>query len=100
MKECGALRNVERLWQLNTLPYSEKVATRSEQELKTATIRVKVDGVQHYATPLLRCTPIINFQCTNEAVGPILISTECRLVRDFKGAESYCSEIHWNRQVM
>lgn len=52
---------------------------------ETATIRVKVDGVQRYATPLLQCTPIINFQCTNEVVGPILSSIECRLARDFKG---------------
>lgn len=52
--------NVEKLWQLNTLPQrSKKMVVHSKQDqkaihlLETKTIRILVDGVQHYATPLL-----------------------------------------------
>lgn len=54
------IHHVERLWQVDTLPYNEKMVTRSKQDreaytlLQNATIRVNVDGVQRYATPLLR----------------------------------------------
>ena len=53
--------HVEKLWQMDVLPYhSEKVVVRSRQDqeaihlLQEQTVRVKVDGIQRYATPLLR----------------------------------------------
>lgn len=53
-------KNVERLWQMDTLPcISEKQVTRSKQDqqalnlLQTSTVRVDVEKVQRYATPLL-----------------------------------------------
>ncbi|KAJ8351794.1 hypothetical protein SKAU_G00232700 [Synaphobranchus kaupii] len=54
-------QNVEKLWQIDVLPYcNEKTVTRSKQDqealelLEAETIRVPIDGVSHYATPLLR----------------------------------------------
>ncbi len=53
-------RNVERLWQLDVLPFcNEKLVVRSKQDkeamhlLESQTQRLTVDGVQRYATPLL-----------------------------------------------
>ncbi|XP_025763702.1 uncharacterized protein LOC109202593 [Oreochromis niloticus] len=93
-------RNVERLWQIDTLPYvSEKQVTRSKQDqqalnlLQTSTIRVTVDGTQRYATPLLRRTNSATLQAPMEAVLPSLRSTERRLVKDPQRAEVYCQEI-------
>lgn len=54
------INHVERLWQVDTLPYNEKMVTRSKHVreaytlLEDGTIRVNGDGVQRYATPLLR----------------------------------------------
>ncbi|CAM4718193.1 unnamed protein product [Leuciscus chuanchicus] len=52
---------VERLWQLDTLPFkSDRLVTSSRQDkysvdlLEAETIRVEVNGVHRYATPLLR----------------------------------------------
>ena len=59
------LQNVERLWQMDRLPY-EKTMTRSKQDcravdlLEHKTLCVEVDGKPRYATPLLRkldCPP-------------------------------------------
>lgn len=59
-------RNVERLWQLDVLPFRSKklvIRSREDQEainlLENRTQRVDIRGVQHYATPLLRksCAP-------------------------------------------
>ncbi|XP_073719530.1 uncharacterized protein [Misgurnus anguillicaudatus] len=93
------LRNVERLWQLDTLPYSAKVVTRSKQDqqaltlLQTATTRVDINGTLRYATPLLCRTPEITLHAPKEAVLPSLRSTERRIARDPKKVESYCNEI-------
>ncbi|XP_043969674.1 uncharacterized protein LOC122829297 [Gambusia affinis] len=53
-------QHVEMLWQVDTLPFrSEKEATRSKQDqlavntLEQRTVRVTVDGIARYATPLL-----------------------------------------------
>lgn len=93
------LRNVERLWQMDTLPYSEKVVTRSKEDqraltlLRTATTRVAVDGVSRYATPLLRRTTDIALHAPKEAVLPRLRSTERKLAKNPTQAESYRAEI-------
>lgn len=59
--EVELRRNVEKLWQLDALPLRcEKQATRSQEDqqaidlLGSKTIRVEVNGVLRYATPLLR----------------------------------------------
>ncbi len=88
-------RNVERLWQLDTLPYSAKVVTRSKQDqqaftlLQTATTQVDINGILRYATSLLWRTPEITLHAPKEAVLPSLCSTERRLARDPKKAGSY-----------
>ncbi|KAG7457240.1 hypothetical protein JOB18_014039 [Solea senegalensis] len=93
------LRNVERLWQMDTLPYSEKAATRSKEDqqaltlLQTATTRVTVDGIPRYATPLLRRTTDIALHAPAEAVLPRLRNTERKLAKNPTQAKSYCAEI-------
>lgn len=93
------IHHVERLWQVDTLPYNEKMVTRSKQDreaytlLQNATIRVNVDGVQRYATPLLRRTPVSLLHANKETVLPSLCSTERRLARDPERAKAYCAEI-------
>lgn len=93
-------KNVKRLWQIDTLPYmSEKQVTRSKQDhqplnlLQTSTVRVNVDGVQRYATPLLRRANSTTLQAPMEAVLPSLGSTERRLGKDPQRAAVYCQEI-------
>ncbi|KAI7812768.1 hypothetical protein IRJ41_008898 [Triplophysa rosa] len=64
------IKNVERLWQTDTLPYlNETVATHSKQDrhaltlLQTHTARVEVDGLTRYATPLLRHPKLSEAYC-------------------------------------
>lgn len=93
------IHHVERLWQVDTLPYNEKMITRSKQDreayalLQNATIRVNVDGVQRYATPLLRRKSMSLLHVETDTVLPSLCSTERRLVRDPERAKAYCNEI-------
>lgn len=90
------LRNVERLWQIDTLPYvNEKTGIRSKQDklalplLHSKTVRVDVDGVLDYATPLLRTPNTPALQAPKEAVLPRLFATERRLSTDPKLADKY-----------
>nr|XP_057925810.1 uncharacterized protein LOC131127691 [Doryrhamphus excisus] len=94
-------RHVEKLWQLDTLPYrSERLITRSKQDaeavrtLELKTTRVMVDGVNRYATPLLWKQSLPLLQATKEAVLSQLRGAERRLVRDPKRAAIYSKEIH------
>ena len=94
------LRNVERLWQVDTLPFrSEKLVTRSKEDqeaialLEDKTVRVNVDGIYRYATPLLRRKTAPHFQASPEAVMPSLRSTERRLMKDPDKAAAYEAEI-------
>lgn len=94
------LKNVERLWQVDTLSYtSEKQVTRSKQDqqalnlLQTSTVRIDVEGVHRYATPLLRRANSTTLQAPMEAVLQSLRSTERRLAKDPQRAEVYCQEI-------
>ncbi|CAI5677835.1 unnamed protein product [Oreochromis niloticus] len=82
------LRDVERLWQMDVLPWrSAKVAIRSRQDqdaiklLETKTERVEIGGVQRYATPLLRSPDMPTLSAPKEAVLPLLRSTERRLLK-------------------
>ncbi len=92
-------QHVERLWQIDTIPYNEKVITRSKQDqqcynlLQTATVRVNMDCVQRYATPLLRRTPIALLHAGMEAVFPSLRNIERKLAKNPGQAQVYCSEI-------
>lgn len=68
-------RHVERLWQLDTLPYrSDKLITRSKRDqeavklLEDKTVWVNVNGVQRCATPLLRVKDMPWLQAPKEAV--------------------------------
>ncbi|KAI3376263.1 hypothetical protein L3Q82_016771 [Scortum barcoo] len=97
---CELFKNVERLWQIDTLPYtSQKQVTRSKQDqqalalLQSSTVRVTVDGIQRYATPLLRRANSATLQAPMETVLSSLRSTERRLAKDPQRAEVYCQEI-------
>ncbi|XP_033637433.1 uncharacterized protein LOC117298338 [Asterias rubens] len=87
------LKNVERLWQADILPYSEKQVTRSKQDkqaiatLEEKTIRIEIDGVQRYATPLLRTKDDNKFRATKEAVMQNLKRNERRLQKHPDKAE-------------
>ena len=79
------MKNVEKLWQVDVLPYvNEKHVVRSKQDqravqlLEDKTIRVDVGGIQHYATPLLRADDT-KFHAPKEAVLPTLKRTEKHL---------------------
>ncbi|XP_042575337.1 uncharacterized protein LOC122136428 [Cyprinus carpio] len=91
---------VERLWQMDILPYRcEKMVIRSQQDrealnmLEAQTVRVKVDGVERYATPLLRVKTMPLLHAPKDAVMCHLRSTERRLAKDLPLANKYKEEI-------
>lgn len=93
-------RNVEKLWQVDTLPYrNEKLITRSKQDkeamelLEKKTIRVKVDGIERYATPLLRMENAPKLNAPKESVMPLLRRAERQLVKRPQLAVIYNKEI-------
>ena len=93
-------RHVEKLWQMDVLPWrSEKACTRSRQDkdalalLETRTTKVEVEGVNRYATPLLRVQNMPSLKAPKEAVLPQLQSTEKRLSKDPEKAATYIAEI-------
>ncbi|XP_073770437.1 uncharacterized protein [Danio rerio] len=95
------MRNVEKLWQLDVLPFQQdKLVVRSKQDneavelLETKTKRVEVSGILRYATPLLRKKDMPLFQATKEVVLPSLRSTEKRLAKDTQRANAYSEAIH------
>ncbi|XP_038160417.1 uncharacterized protein LOC119796094 [Cyprinodon tularosa] len=92
--------HVEKLWQMDVVPYkSERLVTRSRQDqeavhmLDTKTVRVEVDGVLRYATPLLRVKDMPCLRTPKEAVLANLRSTERRLLKDPEKAAAYGAEI-------
>ncbi|KAL7866046.1 hypothetical protein SRHO_G00112930 [Serrasalmus rhombeus] len=94
------LSHVKRLWQLDTLPYrNEKLVTRSRQDteaiqmLEQKTVRVAVDGVLRYATPLLWKKGLPPLVAPKEAVMAPLRSIEKRLASDPDKAVIYSTEI-------
>ena len=85
---------------MDVLPYrSEKAVTRSKQDqeaislLEQETTRVEVDGVQRYATPILRIKNMPHLHAPKEAVLPHLRGTEKRLAKNPAQAEIYKAEI-------
>ncbi|XP_048010442.1 uncharacterized protein LOC125244397 [Megalobrama amblycephala] len=94
-------RDVERLWQLDSLPYrSEKLMTRSKQDqesikiLDSKTCRVSIDGIQRYATPLLRTDDSPKLNAPQESVLANLRSTERRLKDQPEKAAAYRGEMN------
>ncbi|XP_048863851.1 uncharacterized protein LOC125738694 [Brienomyrus brachyistius] len=94
------MNHIERLWQLDTIPFrSEKLVTRSKQDLeaisilKSKTTRVELNGILRYATPLLRRKNMPRLQAPMEAVMPSLGSIERRLSRDPEKATAYKEEM-------
>ncbi|KAM9744816.1 uncharacterized protein ACNS7B_009326 isoform 1-T1 [Menidia menidia] len=94
------IQNVSKLWQMDVLPYrNEKLVTRSKHDasainlLEKKTIRVAIDGVQRYATPLLWKADSPQLNAPLEAVLGHLRGTEKRLSQDLSKAESYSREV-------
>lgn len=94
-------QHVERLWQLDILPSrNKKEVVRSKQDkaalamLEQKTVQVTVDGVNRYATPLLRKVDAPKFQASPNAVMALLRATERRLIKDPNLANVYNKEIH------
>lgn len=96
MSTCSAdselYHHVEKLWQLDTLPYRSEKLTRSRRDqeamalLEAKTQRVEVDGVLRYATPLLRRNNMPVLQAPPEAVLPQLRAMEKQLLKDTEKA--------------
>lgn len=81
--------NVQRLWQVDVLPYrSEKAIIRSKQDqcaldcLDRLTVRETVNGVSRYVTPLLRSKHAPLFNAPKEAVMSSLLRTEHQLTHN------------------
>nr|XP_054592608.1 uncharacterized protein LOC107395320 [Nothobranchius furzeri]XP_054592609.1 uncharacterized protein LOC107395320 [Nothobranchius furzeri] len=94
-------QDVKRLWQLDVPPYrTEKEVTRSKEDreavamLETKTLRVPVDGVERYATPLLRRRDFPRLCVSPEAVKGLLRSTERKLAKNPDLTHTYNQEIH------
>ena len=92
--------NVQKLWQLETLPpRSIRVVVCSKQDqqaihqLETQTIRVPVNEVLRYATPLPQADPWLPLKAPKEAALSRLRSCERRLLQNPKQAETYTNEI-------
>ncbi|KAJ8380850.1 hypothetical protein SKAU_G00016280 [Synaphobranchus kaupii] len=78
----------ERLWKMHVLPYrSERAITRSKQDQEAAilleqrTVRIEVDKVHWYATPLLHIKNMPHLLAPKEAVLPHLHGIEKRLAK-------------------
>ncbi|KAI7800557.1 hypothetical protein IRJ41_006145 [Triplophysa rosa] len=91
---------VEKLWQMDVIPYrNEKLVTRSKldqaaiKHLQDRTVRVKVDGIMRYATPLLRVKNMPDLNMPKEAVLPQLRSIERKLLKNPEQAGAYKAEI-------
>lgn len=91
---------IERLWQIDVLPWrSEKASTRSRHDqeaidlLEARTVRVEVDGVRRYATPLLRAKNMPQLRAPKEAVLSQLRGIEKRLAKAPDQAQAYKAEI-------
>ncbi|XP_026061422.1 uncharacterized protein LOC113045324 [Carassius auratus] len=98
--EADLYRQVEKLWQMDLLPWrNEKMCLRSKQDqeavelLERKTVRVEVEGVKRYATPLLRVKNMPELKAPKEAVLSQLRATERRLAKNPQQAATYTKEI-------
>lgn len=92
--------HVERLWQMDVLPWrNAKASTRSRQDqqaidlLEAKTVRLNIDGVNRYATPLLRVNNMPQLSAPKASVLPQLRSTEKRLSKSPEQAAAYIAEM-------
>ncbi|KAJ8387655.1 hypothetical protein AAFF_G00152050 [Aldrovandia affinis] len=86
---------------MDVLPYrSEKSAVRSRQDqeavriLQDQTVRVNIDSIECYTTPLLRAKNMPQLQAPPEAVLPQLRGIEKRLTKAPGQAAAYQVEMH------
>ncbi|KAI2646144.1 ORF V: Enzymatic polyprotein [Labeo rohita] len=94
------LHHVQKLWQLDTVPYREsKEVTRSKQDqealqlLDCKTLTLEMEGVHRLATPLLRHKDMPLLKAPRESVLSNLRSVERRLLKDPERAETYQAEM-------
>ncbi|KAL7830010.1 hypothetical protein SRHO_G00311370 [Serrasalmus rhombeus] len=97
---AGLFQCVEKLWRVDTVPFHrEQDCTRSRQDhdaiemLETKTVRIEVEGMYRYATPLLRKRDIPLLCSSEAAVLPRLRSLERKLAKDPQSAAAYRAEI-------
>ncbi|KAL0161393.1 hypothetical protein M9458_045118 [Cirrhinus mrigala] len=88
------LHHVQKLWQLDTVPYREcKEVTCSKQDqealqlLDHKTLTLEIEGVRRLATPLLRHKDMPLLKAPRESVLSNLRSVERRLLKDPETAE-------------
>lgn len=93
-------RHVGRLWEVDITPYTNtKTATRFKEDqqalelLEQRTVKVEVDGVTRYTTPLLRRKASPTLWVPKHTLLPQLRSTERRLAKDTSLDNTYCQEI-------
>ncbi|KAK3541683.1 hypothetical protein QTP86_000569 [Hemibagrus guttatus] len=93
-------QNVQRLWQLDTVPQWEgKEVTRSKQDqdafqlLEMKTLTLEIEGINRLATPLLRRKDMPLLNAPMESVLLTLRSVERRLLKDPIRAEVYKEEM-------
>ncbi len=98
--------DVGKLWKMDTLPYqNEKVLTRSRQDqesiqlLKAKTVRIDVNGVQRYATPLLRTKDMPCLHAPKVAVLPQLSGIENLMEKKPNQASAYQEEMNRLQQA-
>lgn len=94
------MRNVTKLRELDILPYrNEKLVTRSREDqatleiLNKGTVRVDINSIQRYTTPLLRKSSTACLNAPQEAVMRHLRRTERHLLKDPERAATYSAEI-------
>lgn len=92
---------MERLWQIDTLPFrSTKESKRSGEDkaaleqLEQKSVRVLVDGVNRYAVPILRRKNSQLLHASPRAVMPLLRATERRLSYNPEERSVYNTEMH------
>ncbi|KAK3542977.1 hypothetical protein QTP70_008513 [Hemibagrus guttatus] len=93
-------QNIQRLWQLYTVPQWEgKEVTQSKQDqdafqlLEMKTLTLEIEGINRLATPLLRHKDMPLLNAPKESVLPTLRSVERRLLEDPIKAEVYKEEM-------
>lgn len=92
--------HVERLWQMDVLPWrNSKTSTRSCQDqqaidlLDAKTVRMNIEGVNRYATPLLHVPAMPQLSAPKESVLSQLRRTERRLAKSPEQAAAYIAEM-------
>jgi len=90
--ETELFNNVQKLWQMDTLPYRSETQQDTEvvQILEEKTIRVAVGDIQRHATPLLWKRNLPPLQSAKEALTARLRSTEKTPFAEHRSCFSVC----------